>query len=696
MKIQSIDDKSPYLQNVIKLWGENRKTLGLFPKDAFRERAIKREILVAIDSEAEFAGYLLFRTSYNRVTIVHLCISPPHRGKGITKKLINKLKQITKDKYEGIGLRCRNDYGLDNMWSGNGFIPRDEEPGRGKHGKLLTYWWCDYGHPNLLSIAVTQKLESKLYVVIDEKIFFDLYADESLDNEESKLLLADWLEAEIQLCITDGILIPINNIVNDKERKLYRQFTEHPQFTKLPCKPEKIEEYQDKLQKFLLEKDILESEINLHHLARAIASDSNMFVTRESQLLDIANEIYENFKLSVIRPNNLATKIDELSRNSEYQPIRLAGTSLEQVPVKKGEEEIITNYFYCLEEDETKGEFQQKLRRFLTNPENFQCFKVIEIRDKPLALIVYGRHNNHELEIPIIRVSDNPLSATIAQHLIFKSILHSAREGRQFTIINDSYLQDKVNKAIQQHTFIRVDDDFLKINLAVVETASQLSKRLKKIETYLKKEYKFSLQFANSLAQDKFIQNFELAARIERLLFPAKIIDAQIPTFIFPIQPKWAKDLFDEGLANQNLPLFGAKSELAFNKEAVYYRSAKNSGKIKAPFRILWYVSQDKSYVHVGAIRACSLVDEVIIDKPEKLFQLFQRLGVYKLSDISSINQDENGNIMAIRFGYTELLNKIELRTIQKILNKPNITFQSPSKIDNTVFNKLYNIGTET
>ncbi len=695
MKIQSIDDKSPYLQDVIQLWGQNRKTLGLFPKDAFRERATKRQILIAIDFEAEFAGYLLFRTSYNRITIVHLCVARSHRGKGITKKLIDKLKQITKDKYEGIGLSCRNDYGLKDMWSSLGFIPKWEKPGRSKDGKLLTHWWFDYGHPNLFSIAPIQKLESKLCVVIDDRVFFDLYADESLENEESKLLLADWLEPELELCITDGIFIQINNISSDEERKLYRQFAENQQFTVLPSKSEKLGKYHEKLQTFLSQKSILKSEINIHHLARAIASDSHIFVSRETRLLDIANEIYEQFRLSVIRPINLIIQLNELGRNPEYQPIRLAGTSLEQVPVKKGEEEIITNYFYCSEQDETKAQFQQKLRRFLTYPEDFECFKVIQEEDKPLALIVYGRHNNYELEIPIIRVSNNPLSATLAQHLIFKSILRSAREDREFTIINDSCLQNTVYKAIESHRFIRVNNDFLKINLAVMETASQLSKRLKKIENSLKKEYHLSLELANSLNRKNFIQDVQLGANIERFLFPAKIIDAEIPTFIVPIQPRWAKDLFDEGLANQHLSLFGAKNELAFNKEAVYYRSAKTYGRMKAPFRILWYVSQNPSYVHVGAIRACSLADEVIIDKPENLFQIFQRLGVYKLSDLSCINKDKDGNIMAIRFGYTELLNKIELKTIQKILNNPKITFQSLCKIDNNAFHQLYNIGTE-
>lgn len=696
MKIQSIDNKSPYLQDVIQLWGQYRKTLGLFPKDAFKERASKGEILIAIDSEAEFAGYLLFRTSYNRITIVHLCIAPSHRGKGITKKLITKLKKITKDNYEGIGLHCRNDYGLDNMWSGNAFIPKWEKPGRGKNGKPLTYWWCDYGHPNLLSITVNQKLESKLCVVIDGQIFFDLYGDddESSDNNESKLLLANWLESELELCITDGIFIQINHLDNDEERKKYRQFAENQQFTVLPCKSDDLDDYQERLQNFLSQKNISTSEINFHHLVRAIVSDSHIFVTRDSRLLDIANEIYEYFKLSVIRPENLIVQLNEFTRNPKYQPTRLSGSSLEQVTVKKGEEETITNYFYCPDQDETKAQFQQKLRRFLTNPENFTCFKVVDAENKPLALIVYGKHNDYELEIPIIRVAENALSATLAQHLIFKSILHSAGENRQSTIINDCFLQEQVNHAIQEYQFIRVHDNFIRLNLAVAETAEKLSKRLKKIAANPEKQYRFLIQLAKSIKQESFIHNIQDSANIERFLFPAKIIDAEIPTYIIPIQARWAKDLFDEGLANQHLSLFAAKSELAFNKEAVYYRSAKTYGKLKAPFRILWYVSLDPNYVHVGAIRACSLADEVIIDKPENLFQIFQRLGVYKLEDLLSINKDKDDNIMAIRFSYTELLNKIELRTIQKILDSPKATFQSLYRVDNNTFKQLYNSST--
>ena len=705
-KIQTIDEKSPYLSTVIDLWSPNRSTLGFLPKDAFKEKAAKKQIIVAIAEQNNCIGYLLYNSSYShdRVTIVHLCINNSYRRKGVAKLLVDRLKKITRKKFRGIGLHCRRDYGLAGLWSSLGFISKYDIAGKSKDGKLLTYWWFDYGHPDLISSIPQKTLESKLCVVVDKEVFFDLYADEDIDtsetsipmqNTESKLLLSDWLQAELELCITDAIFNQINNISDDEERKVQRKLAEN-NFTLLSCKSENLDIIQNQLEKFIAKTNITKSNIDINHIARTIASESHIFVTREQELLDVTDEIYENFRLSVLQPSELLNQLNELRRNPNYQPIRLAGTSLEQFPIERGQEDSFTNDFYCSKKGETKAGFQQQLRRFLTNPDKFDCFIVTGGENQKLALFIYGRHKKHELEIPMFRVADNLLSATLAQHLIFKSILTSSGEGRKFTRITDSYLQDMVFQAIQEYNFVRVDNGFLKIHLAIAKTASQLSLTLNKIASELGEDYNFCFKLANSLNEDNLTKNIQASANLERLLFPAKIIDAEIPNFIIPIQPRWAKDLFDEGLANQNLPLFGTQNELAFNREAVYYKSAKNSARIKSYSRIFWYVSQDKysDYIRVGGIRACSLVDEVIIGKPRELYQRFQRLGIYKFSDISNIKPDNNGNIMAIRFCNTELLKFIDYRKIQKILNT-GFTFQSPYKINSTDFEKLYNIGTD-
>jgi len=139
-------------------------------------------------------------------------------------------------------------------------------------------------------------------------------------------------------------------------------------------------------------------------------------------------------------------------------------------------------------------------------------------------------------------------------------------------------------------------------------------------------------------------------------LQPAKITDADIPAFIVPVRAEWAMSLFDSEIASQDL--FGAvKPGLMFNTENVYYRSARPKV-LSAPARILWYVKKG-DYHGVMSIRACSYLNEVVIDKPKTLYSRFQGLGVYEWKDVFELaggNPDQK--IMAFRFSNTELFDE--------------------------------------
>lgn len=701
LKIEVIDERSPHLQDVIKLGDGNKKTLGFLADTTFIDHARRGNIFVALDSQAGCIGYVLYRYArrYNRHSLVHLCVDPAHRSKGVAKFLIDYLKQITKES-TGIGLHCREDFNLEKMWSRLGFIAKHDKPGKNKDGKLLTYWWLDHGHADLFSTASKHQLESKLCLVVDTQIFAELYTDKETDSTDSKSLFADWLQPEIELCITDEIFNKLTLITDGKEKNKQRKFAQQ-KFTKLTSN-QNFDAIVDSLSSLLSSKEIAIDEFEVRHLARTITSDCQVFVTLNNKLLKLSSEIYENFKLSIICPNDLITQPDELRIELDYQPVRLAGTTqLEKISVHKGQEDLLSNYFKCEKLGETKAEFQQQLRRFLAESDKFECWVVREGKNKLLALVVYGRLQKHELEIPMLRVGNHPLSGTLARHLIFKSILRSAREQRQFTRITDSYLAETVMTALQEtSSFRRVKNGWLKVNLAVAETTSELSIRLANLSSTLGEENLICRQFAESLKAESLITDVQASVDIERCLFPAKIIDAEIPAFIISIQPKWAADLFDEGLANQTL--FGAKTELAFNCEAVYYGAINNLRKLQAPCRILWYVSgtqkegERQGFVEVQSVRACSYVDEIIIGKPKELYQRFQRLGVYKLSDIENITQDKQGNIMVIRFSDIELFdNPIRLKTIRQICEK-SYNFQWTEKVSHECFITVYNLGFKT
>lgn len=698
LKIETIDDKSPYLQTVIELGDAHKKTLGFFPEGAFRRHASLRQIIVAIEPQSRCIGYLLYSYSseYNRIAIIHLCVAPSERKKGVAKLLVDSLKEITQE-YSGIGLTCRRDYNLDEFWSSLGFVAQYDKPAK-TPGEKLTYWWLDYGHPNLLTTLTNQQREFKLFVVVDSAIFFHLYTDNESKLEEANLLVADWLQPYLEVCITDEVFNKINNEKAENERQKMRIFAQN--FTRLTCQNRRLDMSEQPLRKFLKEKNILIDEYEVRNIARTLAADIYTYITCNSLLLDIAEDIYECFKLSIIRPVELITRLDELRRKPEYQPVRLAGTQLKQIRLQRVEEDNLNSYFQSFNQGESKADFQQRLHRFLAEPNKFECSVVLEDENQPLALAVYDRHKKHELEIPMLRVGDNPLAATVTHHLVFQATLVSAHEQRQFTRITDVGLQETVIKSLQKDTFITVENGWLRANIAVAETALKLSQRLEDLATKFGQEYTFCHHLANNLKTDGAIIDTQTMLDIERFLYPAKIIDADIPTFIIPIKPFWAQQLFDEELANQTL-LGATKIGLALNREAVYYKSRNAPKELKNGVggRILWYVSKDKDdgYRGVSAIRACSRLDEVVIGKPEDLYRRFRDLGIYERKHIfDTAHQDSNNVIMAIKFSDTELFkNPVTLYKLKKICGQ-KMTLQASSRISKEKFTKIYALGFQT
>ena len=143
----------------------------------------------------------------------------------------------------------------------------------------------------------------------------------------------------------------------------------------------------------------------------------------------------------------------------------------------------------------------------------------------------------------------------------------------------------------------------------------------------------------------------------------------------------------------------GAKVELALNREGVYYRAKSPSAGLQAPGRILWYVSYGGRFSGTGHLRACSRLDEVIIDKPKSLYRQFRRLGVYEWSHVFEVaKRNIENEIMALRFSDTELFRApIEWHELQQILRTHGCKsqLQSPVRISPELFAKLYTLGTQ-
>ncbi|MDZ4786735.1 MAG: GNAT family N-acetyltransferase [bacterium] len=688
VNIEKIASNSTYVEAVKKLGRANAKTLGHLPKGAFDDYAKREQILTAVDTEGNLLGYLLFANPHRKIIkIHHLCVKNECKGKGIAKLLVERLKEITTD-FLDIRLVCRQDYGIDSMWERFGFTPMHEKQGKNQQGHLVTTWIYSHGHRDLFS--ADQSRSTKLYVVLDACVFFDLYviSSQGLDERESACLFADWVQVELELCITDEIYNEIHSRKRDGEK--LRLFAD--KFGRITCQSQLLESTFQSLKKLLTNgNEIKISDITIRQVARTIASDeANFVVTTNDELLSYADKVHDQHGIFIVSPTELIIRLDELRREIEYQPAQLAGTKLLQRRVLLEEQKVLIDFF----SSEFETNFQSRFNRMLVETDRYECLAVWD-ENNPIALITYDRSKKHELSVPILRVRYKALSETLARHIIYRAVTLSASENRFFTKVTDQKLDEFVVRVIQDGGFSNIEDSWLKINLNTASSALDLSTLLVTISLGLGDEYNICKLIAENLISEE-ISDSQYISELEKFLYPAKISDANIPNFIIPIKPIWAKELFDEGLAKQNL--FGSeRSELALNWEAVYYRSKRLPSKeFKAPARILWYISDDKDrgYTEKSSIRACSSLDEVIIGKPEELYFRFKRLGVYEWKDIKKLSGDNlNNEVMAIRFSNTELFDRpVPLKKIHEVLGN-KAQFQSPRFLPCEAFFEIYSFG---
>jgi len=690
--IQQIDKASPYLEQVIILADKNSATLGFFPHKAFEEHATRKGILVALEN-GQLAGYLMYRVvkSQNRAIIVHLCIDTPYRGRGIPQLLFNELGEKTLT-LRGIGLTCRRDYqDATKLWKKLGFVPRHEKPGRRKGTPSeLTFWWFDHGHKTLFDEVNIRKLK----VVIDANVFFDFQNIEYADSE-IRALMGDWLKDEVEFIITDELFVEIDKNRNSHIRKKHRR--KALEFLGTKKNRAKFEIVCDQLRPLFSPNLKNNDESDLKQIAWAIADGTvSLFVTRDEGILKLYTAIFDQFGISVIPPVDLVLRLDELYRVEEYRHMRLAGTNIKQRRIHAGEYTELAQHFQQ-DTNENRSIFLKTLKNYLVERESSGCFVAEDDSQIPLILFAYDRSNPNQLIMPLLRIDRSNPDLKLLRYLLLQFISTCAREGRNFVYITDPYLQDVVKEALQEDAFIQIDNGWLKPIIPLAKPTQEIATYLDRALNIVPEARPYYQLHVKLLQDSSSYINLEAMSEVERIFWPVKITNADIPTISIPINSTWAYWWFDEKLAIQTL--FGSHQERAFNREGVYY-SAATAPNVTLPGRIMWYVTKDKRILGTQAIRACSRLDDIVIGKPKDLFRQYRHLGIYEWHNVSTlVDGDLDKEIVAYRFSDTQLfINPVaysEWQEITQQMKGKNPPIQSPAVMPRDIFELIYKLGME-
>lgn len=177
---------------------------------------------------------------------------------------------------------------------------------------------------------------------------------------------------------------------------------------------------------------------------------------------------------------------------------------------------------------------------------------------------------------------------------------------------------------------------------------------------------------------------------MERRLWPLKLLDADIPTYMVSIEPAWAELLFEARLAGETL--FPRELALGLSREHVYYRSTTGLS-LHYPGRILWYVKGGKLGHPEGHLRAVSQLSEVVRGGPKELYRRFSRLGAWSFDQVRQA-AGTRSEAMALRVVDTELLAKPlsleDLRAAYREVGRDFHAPQAPITVDESIFSRLY------
>jgi len=673
---------TPHLERLIVLHRLNAKTLGFFPKGAFEEHAKLRQIIVALESDGNCLGYLLYRIARGRATIVHLCVADAARGKGVSRLLVDRLKQETKS-LEGIGLFCRRDYDATHLWSKFGFEAVHAKAGRGKDGAELTFWWFSHGHEDLFS-RVAEPDPIRQRVVIDANVFYDLHTRETPESEDSKALLADWVQASIELVVTKELRNEIAKGENEERRRVNR--AEATRYATLAADDSVFQKLCAELRPRFPDSVTLRDEADLRQVAYAIAGSAPFLVTRDQTLVERCESLYGSHGLMVLHPAELINHLDSVEREGDYRPARIEGSRLKNALLKAETLDAVVVDFKV--PDERKGDFKKVLLHCLSQPKTMDVQVITDYSNAHVAFGVMDRLRQHILNVPVLRHGRHPMAATMLRNFLRACLAAAAAEGRGVVTVTETRLADADKDVLSEFGFTPCGDVWVKIALQAIGDLEVVRKTVTNLKLDANLELAKSTAL-NAISTATALREASAFAAIERQLWPAKIIEAGIPTFIVSILPQWAQHFFDADLGSQLL--FGLREDLHLGVEGVYYRSTENNN-LTVPGRVLWYVSKGSGDGSM-TIKACSQLEEIVVGKPKELFRRFQRLGVYEWRDVyEAAGNDISTDIVAFRFRMTERFKiPVGMDTLATLgIRGP---FMSPRKISDSQFVSIYTKG---
>ncbi len=654
------------LAAVDTLMKRHSQTLGFLPAEALRDHLDRGGVLGA-KVDDNLAGYLLYWSNSQRFRITQLCVSEDFRGRGIARQLLERLKDSANTQ-TAIDLNCRRDFPANDMWPKLGFVAIGEKPGRSMAGHLLTHWHLALhsDHQPELELFKAQTSDEALDVIIDAQVFYHFFEPDSGETATSKALLADFLIDSLNLCITDELLNEIDRNDDPEQRGLNRARTE--KFLQVQPKLDMVEYCANRL-KQVLPSNNPSRESDIRHLAKAAASDVNIFVTRDQGLLKKAPAIAHLVNLQVLSPTELIVQMHQLTEAQSYSPDRVAGLRLGWHRFKQEDFRSFPHDSF-LNEGEQQRRFREVLGRFLASPDRYTC-ELLKDGDDVAIVRTIRNDSPGTISLPLARVANSTNRTLFGRFLIADTLAKAVELNQDVVEVSASSVSPFLMPELLEMGFTSRADGLVRFCFSSSLSRSEALERIAELSPESRTEYEAMCDL-----------------ELETHCSPLSLALEQ-NHFLIPIRPAYALHLFDRQRSANDL--FGADITVLLRWSNVYYRANTFHRMLRPPARLLWYVSDQKQVI------AVSRLDQVTIDTPKELWRRFKRFGVLEWNNLYEMcNRNMSTKLMALQFSHTFLFReRIPLSRIRAVYegHGRGVNLQGPSKMSPEIFQELFQLG---
>lgn len=364
---------------------------------------------------------------------------------------------------------------------------------------------------------------------------------------------------------------------------------------------------------------------DLLHLAHAVEAGAEFFVTNDGNLIAVSSSVLlGKHGLRVVRPHEL---IDEMTRRLDrpaYQAKFIAAGDLAWFPAAQVEEHI-DQEFVTHQVSERLGDFRRRLRTAMAaHPDATRV--LVDGKSKVWAL-VSQRVQGEALIVELLRVRRGDLAATVALQ-VARMLRREARDLGVSTVrVTDPAMAPVVLRALASDHFESESGGY---EATVVREALSLVDAEKRL--------------AMTLRTPAAVRH------AESRYWPLVIKGADVPTYLVPIWPNYAEQLF--GIERSTLWATERKRALGLAREHVYFSAATSAFPTRES-RILWYVTADRSGVErrIMARSRCVFTERASV---EEAHARHGHIGVLRKGEVEDAGRD--GYVSVVRFEDTEVL----------------------------------------